>query len=348
MKSYGSAFRESSGITIMDSSKSNTRLFSVPLVPGAERDRGAVSVLQWTRDVNRKVRKVFLNPASGQPAPLKTARLGAAGPVSQDAVANRFFRPVLGAVAFSLFLCATTALSQAPAQNGEDRQRPPAIVVGFVGGHVHRNDVRHSEEQLIKELQATYGNRVRAEIFENRSRTEALRFILRTLNASNKIELSNVQEQRPRIILFGHSWGASAAVYLARDLQRYEVPVALTIQVDSVPKHGKDDSVIPPNVSEAINFYQDQGRLHGNPAITASGPSHTAILGNFRYQYVKEPAECRAYPWYDRLLYKGHTSIECDPQVWSKVSALIREQLPPPETKVAGIPQEPTSPIRAK
>jgi pimeloyl-ACP methyl ester carboxylesterase len=40
-----------------------------------------------------------------------------------------------------------------------------------------------------------------------------------------------------RVILFGHSWGTSAVVYLARELEQDRVPVALTIQVDSVRKH---------------------------------------------------------------------------------------------------------------
>jgi hypothetical protein len=104
--------------------------------------------------------------------------------------------------------------------------------------------------------------------------------------------------------------------------------VSLTIQVDSIAKHGVDDSVIPDNVAEAINFYQAGGILHGRSKITAADPSRTRILGNVRFTYEKEPPECRAYPWYDRLLFKGHTAIECDPRVWSQVEALIRMRLP--------------------
>jgi hypothetical protein len=142
---------------------------------------------------------------------------------------------------------------------------------------------------------------------------------------------------RPRIILFGHSWGASALVYLARELGRDGVPVALTVQVDSVRKHGEDDSVIPANVAEAINFYQSRGIIHGRPMIVAADPSRTNILGNLRFEYQKEPGECRAYPWYDRLFFKGHTSIECDPQVWSQVEQLIEARVTAtsPQTEVA-------------
>jgi hypothetical protein len=231
-------------------------------------------------------------------------------------------------------LCARAASAQETASP----QPTPVIVVGFVGGHVHRDDVRHSEVQLIDELQATYGKRVRAEIFENRSRAEALQFVLRALN--DKAEPAAQQPSRPMIILFGHSWGASATVYLARDLEQRGIPVALSIQVDSVPKNGVDDSVIPANVQEAINFYQDTGRIRGEQTIVAADASRTVILGNFLYHYEKEPAECRPYPWYDRMLYKGHTSIECDPRVWSQVRALIAARLPSPaEPKVAELPE---------
>lgn len=35
------------------------------------------------------------------------------------------------------------------------------------------------------------------------------------------------------------------------------------------------------------------------------------------------PAECSVYPWYDRLFFKGHTSIECDPRDWFNIQRLI-------------------------
>ena len=117
-------------------------------------------------------------------------------------------------------------------------------------------------------------------------------------------------------------------MYLARELERDEVPVALTVQVDSVRKHGEDDSLIPANVAEAVNFYQPEGILHGQSRILAADRSHTTILGNYRFTYAHEPAACHAYPWYDRLLFKGHTAIECDPLVWSQVETLIASRMP--------------------
>lgn len=210
----------------------------------------------------------------------------------------------------------------------------PALVVGFVGGFVHSNDLRHSEVQITQQIQAAYGERVRVLIYENRRRAEARKMILSWFKKEGSRrdivqEAGTSQETGgPRIILFGHSWGASAVVSLARGLERDGIPVSLTIQVDSVAKNGEDDSLIPANVIEAANFYQTRGILHGRTRIRAVDPSRTKILGNFRFNYEKEPAECRTYPWYDRLLFKGHTAIECDPRVWSQVEELIRTRLP--------------------
>jgi hypothetical protein len=58
-----------------------------------------------------------------------------------------------------------------------------------------------------------------------------------------------------------------------------------------VRKHGQDDSVIPANVAEAINFYQRKGIIHGRSVITAADPSRTTILGNLLFEYKKEPVE---------------------------------------------------------
>ena len=200
------------------------------------------------------------------------------------------------------------------------------MVIGFVGGFVHKDDLRHSEVQLARRLQETHGDRVTVEVFGNRQKEQARVAILECLNS---VEHFSDETPRRRIILFGHSWGASAVVYLARELEHDGIPVALTIQVDSVRKHGRDDSIIPANVAEAVNFYQSKGMIHGRAKIVAANSSRTAIVGNFNFTYQKDPDGCRTYPWYDRLFFKGHTSIECDPRVWSQVQNLIEARLRP-------------------
>jgi hypothetical protein len=105
--------------------------------------------------------------------------------------------------------------------------------------------------------------------------------------------------------------------------------VLLTIQVDGVSKFHENDTVIPVNVAQAANFYQPDGFVHGQSAIRAADPGRTRIIGNFRFDYKTSPYNCDEYPWYDLLLVKTHTQIECDSNVWKQVESLIRSNLPP-------------------
>jgi hypothetical protein len=234
---------------------------------------------------------------------------------------------------FSVLACTVVVLTpkasaQTECSDSTKGIATPALVVGFMGGFVHSDDLRHSEVQIARQIERTYGDRVQVRMFENREKAEARRFVLDWSGRGKREKRPNRGPSDPPIILFGHSWGASAVVSLARELEQQGIPISLTIQVDSVRKKGENDSVIPSNVAEAINFYQPDGMLHGRSTITAADPSRTRILGNFRFQYEKEPTECRPYPWYDRLLFKGHTAIECDPRVWSQIEAMIKVRLP--------------------
>jgi hypothetical protein len=237
-----------------------------------------------------------------------------------------------------LVLHSGPALAQVRTAIATERNAPPTLVIGFMGGFVHSDDLRHSEVQLGQRLEQSYGDRVTVEMFENRQRDQANEAIIDWLTRLRDAGVTAVGPQ-PQIVLFGHSWGASAVVYLSRELEREGIGVSLTVQVDSVRKHGEDDSVIPANVAEAVNFYQPNGILHGQSRIKAADPSRTTILGNYRFAYHHEPAACHAYPWYNRLLFKGHTAIECDPHVWSRVETTIENRLP-----VTRIPEAATVP----
>lgn len=210
---------------------------------------------------------------------------------------------------------------------------PPVIVIGFVGGTVKHDNPIRSEVILAEHLRAEYPSGVYVETFENRRREKALHAILTQLGVDRSGLLSENEKRQARIILYGHSWGGAAMVELARELDKRGIPVLLTVQVDSVRRFGVDDSVIPPNVARAANFYQPNGMIRGREEIRAADSAKTQILGNFRYDYKEHPIRCPEYPWYDRSFAKAHTEIECDPAVWSRVEALIRQQIAPATTK---------------
>ncbi len=203
----------------------------------------------------------------------------------------------------------------------------PATVIGFVGGFVRHDDRVHSTVQLAERLRNAYPTGVHIRVFENHQRDQAYREILRQLDVDNDGTLSPQEKQQARIIIFGHSWGASETVTLARKLEKAGIPVLLTIQVDSVSKRGENDAVIPANVAQAVNFYQPHGLVHGQPQIRAADPERTEIVGNFRLDYSENPITCEGYPWFNRLLLRPHTEIECDPKVWEQVEAFIHSKL---------------------
>ena len=226
-------------------------------------------------------------------------------------------------------LCGTAFSGTATKPVSAGAAPDPAIVIGFVGGFVHHDDSRHAEVQLAEKLQTGYSGRVHVSIFENHHREDAYNAIIKWLDIDGSGGISDSEKREARIILYGHSWGASAVVALARELQKQRIPVLLTIQVDSITKPGQDAHVIPANVERAVNFYQAGGMLHGLAEIIPADPMRTQILGDYRFDYKKQPEPCSTYPWFARHFLKGHTAIECDPNVWSRIETLIGEYLLP-------------------
>ncbi len=205
--------------------------------------------------------------------------------------------------------------------------RPKLIVIGFMGGNVSAGNLVHREALLTRKLQADYPDSIHAAIFANRHGDRALRSVLQLLDQDGDGHLSDEEKRAARIVIFGHSWGASQTITLADRLNRLGIPVLLTVQVDSVQKRNQNDARIPPNVQEAVNFYQTEGMLRGRSLIVASDPTKTMVLGNFESSYRQKPVSCVGYPWYARAFMRPHIMIENDPLVWERIEALILEKV---------------------
>ena len=203
---------------------------------------------------------------------------------------------------------------------------PPVIVIGFVGGFIRHDNLAHSEVQLAARLRQACPLGVDVETFESYHKGKARRWILGLLDANHDRALTAEEKQNARIIIYGHSWGGSEAINLARELEKDGILVLLTVQVDSISMR-HNDRVIPANVAQAANFYQPNGLLHGQSEIRAADPTRTSIIGNFRFDYSASVYRCENYPWYDRVFVKTHTQIECDDRVWKKAETLIRSDL---------------------
>jgi hypothetical protein len=180
---------------------------------------------------------------------------------------------------------------------------------------------------MAARLRAEYPAAMHAEVFENHRGAEAHQQVLRLLDVNSDGKLTVEEKTGARIIIYGVSWGGSETVNLASELAK-DGPVLLTVQVDSVAKIGQDDSIIPANVAEAANFYQTSGLLHGRKEIRAADSTRTRILGNFLMDYKTSSLKCEDYPLRQRVLFRTHVQIECDPLVWKQVESLIRSKLP--------------------
>jgi hypothetical protein len=239
------------------------------------------------------------------------------------------------------FLVSVACGQQRSAHSVETVTPPPAptnIVIGFVGGFLSHDNAVHGGVKLAARLREDYPNGTYVKVFENHHGDLAHKEVLRLLDANHDGKLSNDEKQHAHIVIYGHSWGGSETVTLARQLEKDGVPVLLTVQVDSIAKIGQNDGVIPPNVRQAVNFYQLNGLLHGRSEIRAEDKSRTQIIGNFKYDYAKNPVTCRNYPWFARVFEYPHIEIECDPGLLDHIEQLIRSKLPPANWENASRP----------
>jgi hypothetical protein len=258
----------------------------------------------------------------------------------QELRVSRF--PGLRGLAAALLLLLAAAPALCAAEGGAVTALPNRhsyILVGFVGGFVRHTNPHHGPVKVAHRLQENSPEGAFVEVFENRHRKSALKTITHLLDANQDGVLSNDEKSAAHIMLFGQSWGGSAVVLLARELDRLGVPVMLTVQVDSVPKFWQNDKIIPDNVAAAVNFYQPHGIIHGSPQIKAADDSRTRILGNYRFDYKQAPVRCEGYSWFDRYITPDHMQSECDPHIWTQVESLMRERMTPEPENVASNPR---------
>jgi pimeloyl-ACP methyl ester carboxylesterase len=215
------------------------------------------------------------------------------------------------------------------------------IIVGFVGGFVKRDDPNHPEVLFARYLRNRYGAAVQSVIFANHEGQEAVQGVLQFLDRDHHGSLTAEEKQGAEIIVFGHSWGGSQAITTAEELGHRGIPIALTIQIDSVRKPGQDDRTIPVNVAKAVNFYERQGLTRGEPQIVPADATRTKILGNFLMKYDEHSINCDNYKWLPRVLNKPHHEIENDPRVWNDIASLIDSELAgtSPDFQVLSHPQ---------
>ena len=204
---------------------------------------------------------------------------------------------------------------------------PPrnTLVLGFLGGRQPWDSKTEGTRLLALRLREKALPGVHIETVENRKRKLALVLIRNAFDRDGDGELSAGERQSARLILYGQSFGGAAVVKLARQLRKLDIPVLLTIQIDSV---GLGDYLIPPNVRRAANLHQQDGKLiRGEAPIFAEDPEGTEIVGEFQYSYRNRKIDLSGVPWHKKLFRIDHSKMNRDPEVWNKVEELILAEL---------------------
>ncbi len=196
------------------------------------------------------------------------------------------------------------------------------LVIGFLGGNDRWDDAGKGVRRLALRLREEPD--LYAETFENRRIGLALRFLEDALDADRDGTVDPGEADRVRLVVYGQSLGGWATVAFARLLDGRDVPVHLTIQIDSV---GADDGNVPPNVRYAANLYQDEGAvIAGQHPIRAMDPARTRILGEWEFDYERPPGsqiQVDDLPWHKTFLRADHARMDRDPRVWRAVERLV-------------------------
>ena len=222
-------------------------------------------------------------------------------------------------------LLSAVALEAQPQRKGPAPERSGSckiLVAGIVGGLDTPNNRFSGVVKIRKQLQALNNPEICAKTFSAYHWTSAYHWIAEYFPSRREERWSNEEIQSvPKIILYGHSLGGWACLSLARLLDTKGIPVELTVQIDSV---GFTDSVVPPNVKAAANFYHRATLpFLTRRNIRAENENSTQVLGNSRIPHV------------------GHITITRRPEIAAVILDTVRTlsaAAPAAESRAAGSP----------
>jgi len=194
-----------------------------------------------------------------------------------------------------------------------------------MGGREPWDNDKRNVRILALKLRSMNDPAICVETVENKKRSLAIELITNAFDKNHDGTLDEQERASARLIVYGQSFGGAAVVKLARQLKNMNVPIALTVQVDSV---GRNDSIIPDNVARAANLFQRNGWfIKGEPEIRAEDPARTAIIGNVEFDYTNKKIDISSVSIMKKAFRVAHTKMEYDQQVWDKVESLILDTI---------------------
>jgi hypothetical protein len=240
------------------------------------------------------------------------------------------YRSQLLTITLVLFVCQLGCLIPRGQRYGNFTVSTPLrqnqiLVLGFMGGREPWDNDKRSVRKLTLKLRSMNDPAICVETVENKKRSLAIELINNAFDRNLDDKLDAHERSAVRLILYGQSFGGAAVVKLARQLKRMDVPIALTVQVDSV---GRNDSIIPSNVARAANLFQRDGWfIKGEPEIRAEDPKKTLIIGNFEFEYSNKKIDISGVSIMKKAFRVAHTKMEYDQQVWDRVESLILDTI---------------------
>jgi pimeloyl-ACP methyl ester carboxylesterase len=125
------------------------------------------------------------------------------------------------------------------------------IYLGFVGALEPANNKNSGVVQIRETLQGKEYPDVCARSYSPYVWANGRDWLLSHFPSHTGVLTPFEQSNSPKVILIGHSMGGWAMVSVARELRTRNIPVELTIQIDSV---GLADATLPRNVKTAAIF----------------------------------------------------------------------------------------------
>jgi len=188
------------------------------------------------------------------------------------------------------------------------------IYLGFVGALEPANNKFSGIVQIRKTLQGKEYSDVCANSFSPYVWMDGRDWLLKHFPGHAGPLTPEELQQSPKVILVGHSMGGWAMMSVARELRSRDIPVELTIQVDSV---GITDYTIPRNVKSAAIFHaNDVLMFMTTKHIQREDPNYTKLIADITVAGV------------------GHQSITRDP----RIRELVMEMVESLRTKFAANP----------
>jgi hypothetical protein len=178
------------------------------------------------------------------------------------------------------------------------------IYLGFVGALEPGTNKYSGVVQIRKTLQGKEFTDICAKSLSPYVWTEGRDWLMKHFPSHEGVLTPAELEHAPKVILVGHSMGGWAMMSVARDLRDHDIPVELTIQMDSV---GITDITIPRNVKSAAIFHaRDMLMFMTTKHVRREDPSYTQIVADVMVDGA------------------GHQSITRDPRIRALVMKTIQ------------------------